>query len=73
MSSANIGAGNEGYRAGGGLGKCKSWSLSIQGWWWVLQVKKLVAKHMELEVKTTSTVTGRECSRAGGAYCKYRS
>ena len=32
--------------------------------------KKLVAKHMELEVKTTRTVTGRECSRAGGGYCK---
>ena len=26
--TANIGAGSEGYRAGGGLGKCKSWSLS---------------------------------------------
>ena len=54
VSTANIGAGSDGYRAGGGLGKCKSWSLSIQDWWWVLQVKKLVAKHMELEVKTTS-------------------
>ena len=31
VSTANIGAGSEGYRAGGGLGKCKSWSLCIQG------------------------------------------
>ena len=29
VSTANIEAGSEGYRAGGGRGKCKSWSLRI--------------------------------------------
>ena len=79
-------AGSEGYRAGGGLGKCKSWSLCIQGWWWVLQVEKLLAKTTELVVSTASPRAGLQASGAGGEnynyksgniepseYCKYRS
>ena len=73
--SGNIEPGEycKGYRASGGLGKCKSWSLSIQGWWWLLLVEMVLAHTTELVVIIASPRAGLQESGAGGKNYNYKS